>query len=562
MSTPYLDLDLPVVTSTLGPEWAQLLNDALLLVDDHDHTSGKGRPITSAALNINDDVSLNNFNFTAARSFNMTDQVTPISGARDVRSVYAAGGELYYNDSAGNQVRITLNGAIDASSSGGISGMTGGASVAYNSVSKTFTFSQSTGKNAKLDVADILIREAATSANAITLKSPTSLASAYTVTLPTAVPASTLAVQMSSTGVLTADTIKTAQIDPAGLGSAAYAAGSIGTTALADSSVTASKIANSAGAVKLVTDTFNGAAGVYSWICPANVSRVLIKAVGGGGGGGGGGASFGGTNEHGGGGGAGAQVRASIVSVTPTSIKTFAPSDVNISTEIITVTAHGYSEQQSIVFSSTGGLPGGLTAGVVYYTKTVTTNSFKVAATIGGSAINLTTQGTGVHTVQTTYAVTLGAGGTGGGSTVNGGAGSLSSFGTGVALVAYFNGGAGGQAGALGSASGGTGGSNFTWSNLSTPGGNNGLAGSDSPDGTVGGAAGNAALQSGGGGGGSIGAGGAGSVGAGSGIGGNASPGTFGSGGGGAGGGNLGGGTGGTGGSGYLEVNSWQNVNP
>jgi hypothetical protein len=59
------------------------------------------------------------------------------------------------------------------------------------------------------------------------------------------------------------------------------------------------------------------------------------------------------------------------------------------STDVITSTAHGFTANQPVVFSSlTGGA--GLTAGTVYYARDITTNTFKVSATAGGSAVNVT----------------------------------------------------------------------------------------------------------------------------------------------------------------------------
>lgn len=57
-----------------------------------------------------------------------------------------------------------------------------------------------------------------------------------------------------------------------------------------------------------------------------------------------------------------------------------------------------YSNTNRIVFSSTGTVPSPLVAGTVYYVRDLntTTDSFKVAATSGGTAINLTTNGSGI----------------------------------------------------------------------------------------------------------------------------------------------------------------------
>lgn len=65
---------------------------------------------------------------------------------------------------------------------------------------------------------------------------------------------------------------------------------------------------------------------------------------------------------------------------------------------VVTWNAHGLSDGDPIVFSTTGALPAPLVAGTLYYVVASTTNSFSVAATAGGTAIDTTTAGSGVHT--------------------------------------------------------------------------------------------------------------------------------------------------------------------
>ena len=67
-------------------------------------------------------------------------------------------------------------------------------------------------------------------------------------------------------------------------------------------------------------------------------------------------------------------------------------------TDKVAWTAHGLSNGDLFKFTTTGGAPTGLTAGTTYYVVSATTNDFQIAATEGGSAINFTTDGTGVHT--------------------------------------------------------------------------------------------------------------------------------------------------------------------
>lgn len=80
--------------------------------------------------------------------------------------------------------------------------------------------------------------------------------------------------------------------------------------------------------------------------------------------------------------------------------QTFAPADVNTGTETITLASNALFNTQVVRFTSTGTLPAGLSTGTTYFIVGATANTFQVSATSGGSPINLTSQGTGVHTVE------------------------------------------------------------------------------------------------------------------------------------------------------------------
>ncbi len=68
---------------------------------------------------------------------------------------------------------------------------------------------------------------------------------------------------------------------------------------------------------------------------------------------------------------------------------------VNTGTDVLTSTAHGKNDGDAIVFHTLSGvLPTGITAGTVYYIRDKTTDTFKIAATAGGSAIDITATGT------------------------------------------------------------------------------------------------------------------------------------------------------------------------
>lgn len=86
--------------------------------------------------------------------------------------------------------------------------------------------------------------------------------------------------------------------------------------------------------------------------------------------------------------------------VTLTQDQTFSPSDVDTGTDVITITAHGLADGDPVKFSSTGTLPTGITAGTTYYLVSSTTDTFKISATSGGAAVDITGTGSGTHTMS------------------------------------------------------------------------------------------------------------------------------------------------------------------
>jgi len=203
-ATPYMGLDLPLPTVTVGPTYASMNNAAFTLVDAHDHTSGKGAQIPTTGLNINADLSFNGFSASSLKSLRFSNLGAVLSAPTDLNCLYNVLGNLYYNDGAGNQVQITAGGAINASSIGGIGGdyATSSASLFYTDATKTFTFWQAANTAALIDCSDIVIREPVSLANGITIKSPTSLAANYQLVLPAALPGSTKILTVASDGTV------------------------------------------------------------------------------------------------------------------------------------------------------------------------------------------------------------------------------------------------------------------------------------------------------------------------------------------------------------------------
>jgi hypothetical protein len=113
-----MDLDLPTVSVTLGPEWATLLNAALTLVDSHDHSTDKGVKVTQLGLNITGNLDINENYLTDVGSMRLVSQGATLVTPQDVRSLYSVSGNLYYNNGSGTPIQITSGGSVIAASDG------------------------------------------------------------------------------------------------------------------------------------------------------------------------------------------------------------------------------------------------------------------------------------------------------------------------------------------------------------------------------------------------------------------------------------------------------------
>ena len=231
-----MGLTQPTVSVTAGPDYAEEINDDLDILDAHTHAPGFGAQITPTGININADLAFGSNSATGLLSTGYNNQAGLLSTSLHNR-LYFSGGELYANDNAGNQVKITLSGNVNVGSVGAITGMGGTtATVSYSNATKVFTFAQDSNFAAHLSTGKLVVHEGAAAAeNAVSIKSPASLASSYDFILPTAYPASTLPVSMSTAGQLSTATITTAQITdaavtPVKMGVASSTASSAGST--------------------------------------------------------------------------------------------------------------------------------------------------------------------------------------------------------------------------------------------------------------------------------------------------------------------------------------------
>lgn len=250
-----MSLPIPIVGVDPGPDWASNINSSLTLIDGHDHSPGYGTPVTTSGMSINADLTMASNNLTFVRSVRLNSQSAVIIQATDLNCLYDVLGDLYFNDGSGNQVRITQSGGV-VGTPGSISTLTSPASATYNAGSTTFVWQSDANKAAAMDGGAVIIRETnVTSANGVTLQSPTSLAASYTFTLPSALPASTQYLTSTSGGVLS-----TATADSIGAAMTATGANAIGVsmTSTGANAVGASMTSTGANAIQVSSTRSTG----------------------------------------------------------------------------------------------------------------------------------------------------------------------------------------------------------------------------------------------------------------------------------------------------------------
>ena len=72
---------------------------------------------------------------------------------------------------------------------------------------------------------------------------------------------------------------------------------------------------------------------------------------------------------------------------------------------VVTKTAHNLESGMAVVFSTTGALPTGVTAGTVYYVINKATDTLQISASSGGAAVNTSGTQSGTHTLTPVSAV-------------------------------------------------------------------------------------------------------------------------------------------------------------
>lgn len=202
LTTPNMNLAVPVVGTQTGPQYATDINNCFTVIDQHDHSSGKGVQISSAGIEITADFVLNNYNLTNVKSLRLQAQPAALGGASDLDCFYVTGVDAYFNDGNGNQIRLTQSGGI-AGSQGNIAGLTSPAAATYVSGNQTFVWQSDSNIAADMDCGSVIFRNLTASSNGITVSAPSALASNYTIVWPT-LPASQKFLTLDASGNMAA----------------------------------------------------------------------------------------------------------------------------------------------------------------------------------------------------------------------------------------------------------------------------------------------------------------------------------------------------------------------
>ncbi len=257
-TSPNMNLPVPTVGVDDGPDWATNYNACMSAIDSHSHTVGQGVQITPDGLNINADLPINNNNVTTARTLRFQPQTITPAAASDLGCLTEVGVDLYYIDGNGIAIRITQSGSVSGST-GTITGLPSGTASASFSAG-TFTFQSSTNTPASLSVGPTTIGQAVASGFGVTISAANAQASNYAMTLPSALPGATQFVTLDSSGNIAASI---------------PIAGGIGTSNIADGSVTNAKLAASSYNANTVA-SFTTTSGSFS----NAVTTVLSGATG------------------------------------------------------------------------------------------------------------------------------------------------------------------------------------------------------------------------------------------------------------------------------------------
>lgn len=178
-----MNLPIPTVGTESGPQYAFDVNTSLTLVDQHDHSPGKGVAISPSGININSQLSFNDNLASNVSAVIFQQQLSANSTLLALSSAPGSGGgtsDLFFTDGNGTQIQITKSGVVNASAAS-IPG------ESYNTGTFIWTQTQSALPTtpANFDIGSIILRpNIAATTFGVQLSPPSSIASQYNIQMP------------------------------------------------------------------------------------------------------------------------------------------------------------------------------------------------------------------------------------------------------------------------------------------------------------------------------------------------------------------------------------------
>lgn len=243
-TSPNMNLVIPTVGQEPGPTYAYDVNSSLTLIDQHDHTPGKGVQITPDGININRDLNFNGFKAIGVGGITFNSQPS----APGLNTLFEnSTGNLSYVDSLGNVIQLTINGTVFPPTTGDIINLVAPAQASYNALTRKFVWQSNSTTSIAADMdfgAAIMRNTSPNSTFALTLQPPT-LSSNYTITLPI-LPANPSFMVIDQFGVITASPYLLGYLTTLNLSSSANI---VGTQLASNASILGSQLAPLAGIV-------------------------------------------------------------------------------------------------------------------------------------------------------------------------------------------------------------------------------------------------------------------------------------------------------------------------
>lgn len=206
--SPNMNLPVPQVNREIGPDWATDYNACMQRIDQHDHASSNGVPISQDGINLTpsaltfDSLDFGGSNAFDLRTVKFLPQTSTPALPTDVGCLTEVGVDLYYIDGAGNPIRLTQGGSI-VGTAGSITGLPSGtASASY--AGGTFTWESATNTAANMDAGSYVYRNASAGSFGLTLNPPNAMTSDFDVFLPE-IPSSKSIMTLDASGNMAGD---------------------------------------------------------------------------------------------------------------------------------------------------------------------------------------------------------------------------------------------------------------------------------------------------------------------------------------------------------------------